>query len=48
MSKIRNREKKGEAFCRSAGNTLGKRIHKKLTEKTTWYNIPLVYREKSE
>ena len=34
MSKIRNREKNGEAFYRSARSTLGKRIHKKLTEKT--------------
>ena len=34
LSKIKNRERNGEAFYRSARSTLGKRIHKKLTEKT--------------
>ena len=37
LNKIKNRLKNGEEFYRSARSTLGKRIHKKLTEKTSWY-----------
>ena len=36
-NKIRNRLKNGEDFYRSAKSTLGGRIQKKLTAKTTWY-----------
>ena len=32
-----NRERNGEDFYRSARSTLGKRIHKKLTKKPSWY-----------
>jgi pyruvate/2-oxoacid:ferredoxin oxidoreductase alpha subunit len=37
MNKQVNRKKNGEEFYRSAKKTMGKRIHKKLTEKTNWY-----------
>ena len=33
LNKLKNREKNGEEMYRSARSTLGKRIHKKLTEK---------------
>ena len=36
-NKVRNRMRNGEDFYRSAKSTLGGRIHKKLTAKTTWY-----------
>ena len=37
LNKLKNRDKNGEEVYRSARSTLGKRINKKLTEKTTWY-----------
>ena len=37
LNKIKNREKNGEEFYRSAKSTLSKRIYKKLTAKTSWY-----------
>ena len=37
INKKINRDKNGEDFYRSAKKTLGKRIQKIFTEKTTWY-----------
>ena len=36
-NKIKNRKKNGQPFYRPAKSTLGGRIRKKLTEKTSWY-----------
>jgi hypothetical protein len=37
LNKVKIRRKNGEEFYRSARSSLGKMIHKKLTEKTSWY-----------